>query len=312
VEELAKKSSREYNVVKFPRYLKIVLSIVVILWGIWRLYCHYIWNSQPDLFYGYITVIIGDILLIVSIINNEKLFALAAYPVSILLISLGIMSSLYIPHTSTIIFPIILGFLILVGRLIQKKFLLIIVLSSSTLFSTWAIYRIICFLWWKSPLDLYYGIAALLIGVFAIILGETAVSWNKKLILVLGFLAAVMGGFGYIYLKTINYPSAYASLGTGLAVFLSLVLPLTKIVSSSEKEIETILCYYCRAEIPKNVELCPNCNKKIPICPICDMVVQAGEKTAQCPYCKAVFHKEHLDTWLMVRFACPICGKKLR
>lgn len=257
-------------------------------------------------------VIIGDIFLIVSIINNEKLLILATYPVSTLLISLGIMSSLYIPDIPSVILPIILGFLILFGRLFQKEYFSIIVLFSAMLFTTWSVYRIICYLWWKVPLDLYYGIAALPVGVFVIILEETAASWDKKLILVLGSLAAVMGGFGYIYLRTIDYPSALASLGTGLTVFLSLVLPLTKIIAPSGKEIETILCYYCRAEIPKSGEICPNCNNKIPICPICDMVVQAGEKTTQCPYCKTVFHKEHLDTWLMVRFGCPTCGEKLR
>ncbi len=313
VEELAKNNSKEYyNIVKNPKYFKIVLSILIILWGIWRLYCHYIWNSQPDLFYGYTMVIIGDIFLIVSIVNNEKLLVLATYPVSILLMSLGIMSSLYIPHIPSVILPTILGFLILFERLFQKEYFSIVILFSATLFTTWAVYRIICYLWWKFPLDLYYGIATLPVGIFTIILGETAASWNRKLMLVLGSLTAVMGGFGYIYLRTIHYPSALASLGTGLAVFLGLVLPLTRVIAPSEKEIETILCYYCRAEIPKNIELCPNCNNKIPICPICDIVVQAGEKTSQCPHCKTVFHKEHLDTWLMVRFACPTCGEKLR
>jgi len=313
VEELMQSSfEKRYKIVKNVGYLRIMLSILVILWGIWRLYCFYIWNAYPDLIYGYIIVGMGDLLFIMSLINKEKLIVPVLYSSSILLISLGIFSSLYIPHTFSVVFPIILGVSILIMRLSRKDRLSIITLSSSTLLTIWAVYRTICYIWWKFLPDLYYGILALVIGTTGIILGETSISWNKRIMLALGSFAVAIGGFGYFYLKTIHYPSAITSLGVGLVVAFAFATSSIKIVTPSVKERQTILCYYCGTKIPINMEVCPNCGNKIPLCSICDVVIRAGEKTSQCPHCKTLFHKEHLDTWLMVRSTCPVCGEKLR
>jgi len=294
------------------KYLWVVLSILVILWGIWRLYCYYQWTAYPDLIYGYLVVSMGDLLFIMSLINKEKLTVPVLYSSSILLISLGIFSSLYIPHTFSVVFPIILGVSILIMRLSRKDRLSIITLSSSTLLTLWAVYRTICYLWWKFLPDLYYGILAFVTGTTGMVLGETSVSWSKKIMLSFGSFAVAIGGFGYFYLKTIHYPSAITSLGVGLVVAFAFATSSIKIVTPSVKERQTILCYYCGTEIPINMEVCPNCGNKIPLCSICDVMIQAGEKTSQCPHCKTLFHKEHLDTWLMVRSTCPVCGEKLR
>ncbi|MHA1722355.1 MAG: RING finger domain-containing protein [Candidatus Baldrarchaeia archaeon] len=294
------------------KYLWVILSILVILWGIWRLYCYYQWTAYPDLIYGYLVVSVGDLLFIMSLINREKLIVPVLYSSSILLISLGIFSSLYIPHTFSVVFPIILGVSILIMRLSWKDRLSIITLSSSTLLTIWAVYRTICYIWWKFLPDLYYGILAFVTGTTGMVLGETTVSWSKKIMLSFGSFAVAIGGFGYFYLRTIHYSSAIASLGVGLVVAFAFATSSIKIVAPSVEDRQTILCYYCGTEIPINMEVCPNCGNKIPLCAICDVVIQAGEKTSQCPHCKTLFHKEHLDTWLMVRSTCPVCGEKLR
>jgi len=314
VEKIFKK---HYKLIINIRYLRIILSVLVILWGIWRLYCYYIWTNPIDLMYGYLMVAVGDLFFITSLINREKFIVPALYSSSILLISFGMFSSLYIPHMPSVISPIILGVLILIIRLLRKDFSSIIILSSSTLLSLWAVYRIICYWWWRFSPDLYYGIAALTIGIIGIASGEIA-SGEKTLLrdwrtmLFLGGSAVIAGGFSYFYLRTIDFPSAVTSLGAGLVMMFTFVVPLVKTISPPVKEEETTLCYYCGAEIPVSARTCPNCGNKIPICPICDGLIQAGEKTSQCPYCKTLFHKEHLDTWLMVRSVCPVCRKKLR
>ena len=312
VEELTENSfKKRYKIVRDTKYLRIALSIFVILWGIWRLYCYYIWATPLDLMYGYLMVAVGDLFFITSLINREKLIIPALYSSSISLISFGMFSSLYIPHMPSVISPIILGVLILIVRLLQKDFTSIITLSSSTLLSLWAVYRIICYWWWKFPPDLYYGIIALILGIVGIASGETAVLQNRRIMLVFGGLAVIIGGFSYFYLKTVDPPSAFASLGVGLAAASTSVIPLVKVATPSVEE-ETTLCYYCGAEMPVSAKTCPNCGNKIPICPICDVLIQAGERTSQCPHCRTLFHKEHLDTWLMVRSICPVCRKKLR
>ncbi|MHA1581141.1 MAG: RING finger domain-containing protein [Candidatus Baldrarchaeia archaeon] len=310
---MAEKTFRKhYKLIINIRYLRVVLSILVILWGIWRLYCYYIWTTPVDLIYGYLMVAVGDLFFITSLINREKLIVPVLYSTSILLVSFGMFSSLYIPHMPSVISPIILGVLILIIRFLQKDFSSIIILSSSTLLSLWAVYRIICYWWWKFSPDLFYGIAALTIGIIGIASGEKRLLRDWKTVLALGGSAVITGGFSYFYLRTTDPPSAVTSLGAGLVMMLTFIAPLVKTVSPSGKEEETTLCYYCGAEISVSAKTCPSCGNKIPICPICDGLIQAGEKTSQCPFCKTLFHKEHLDTWLMVRSICPVCRKKLR
>jgi len=303
---------QRYKIFENVKYLRMMLSVLVILWGIWRLYCYYIWTTSPDLVYGYLMVAVGDLFFITSLIDREELFMPAVYSTSISLISFGIFSSLYIPHVPSIVFPIILGILILVLRLVQKDFFSILTLTSSTLLALWAVYRLICYFWWKFSPDLYYGIGVLILGVIGIVSGETAILQYQKIRLIPGSLAAAMGGLSYFYLRNIDLLSGITSLGIGLIAAFASITPLIKVFTSSVREEETTLCYYCGAEIPVNVKICPNCGKKIPICPICDVLIQAGEKTSQCPHCKTLFHKEHLDTWLMVRSTCPVCREKLR
>lgn len=300
-----------YKIVRNTRYLRTSLSILVISWGIWRVYCYYIWTAPLDLMYGYLMVAMGDLFFITSLINREKLVVPALYSASISLISFGMFSSLYIPHMPSVIYPIILGVLILIVRLFQKDFPSIITLVPSTILSLWAVYRIICYWWWKFPPDLYYGIGALILGIAGIALGETASLRDWRILLVLGGLAVIMGGFSYFYLRIIDPLSAITSLGVGLAAAFAFVVPLVKVFTPSVEE-ETILCYYCGAEMSVSAKTCPSCGNKIPICPICDVLIQAGERTAQCPHCKTLFHKEHLDTWLIVRSICPVCREKLR
>jgi hypothetical protein len=42
-------------------------------------------------------------------------------------------------------------------------------------------------------------------------------------------------------------------------------------------------------------------------CKICKITLEPNQDIVICPKCNSIFHKEHLQNWLKVKFHCPIC-----
>lgn len=42
-------------------------------------------------------------------------------------------------------------------------------------------------------------------------------------------------------------------------------------------------------------------------CKICKINLESNQEIVHCPECLSVFHLDHLQKWLKVKFHCPIC-----
>jgi hypothetical protein len=47
------------------------------------------------------------------------------------------------------------------------------------------------------------------------------------------------------------------------------------------------------------------------LCVFCKLDVRKNQTIYSCPYCTALFHKEHLLEWLKERNSCPVCQGKI-
>ena len=47
-------------------------------------------------------------------------------------------------------------------------------------------------------------------------------------------------------------------------------------------------------------------------CSICKLELRRNQSILQCPFCKHLFHREHIEEWLETKTECPVCQKELR
>ncbi|WXG41878.1 MAG: Ig-like domain-containing protein [Candidatus Freyarchaeum deiterrae] len=84
--------------------------------------------------------------------------------------------------------------------------------------------------------------------------------------------------------------------------------PLTLVRSDASKKAG---CFYCGSEIPEDAEICPYCGEIRARCSVCNRYLIVGDPFAECPYCGALSHKEHLLQWIGSKGYCPKCKEKL-
>lgn len=70
-------------------------------------------------------------------------------------------------------------------------------------------------------------------------------------------------------------------------------------------------CANCGSQTPINAKFCPQCGSMINRCSVCNRSIILGDLTAECPYCGAQSHRDHLLEWIKVKGHCPHCNKKL-
>lgn len=46
-------------------------------------------------------------------------------------------------------------------------------------------------------------------------------------------------------------------------------------------------------------------------CGICKLTFREDQSICTCPYCESLFHKNHLEEWLISDKDCPVCGRDL-
>jgi len=69
-------------------------------------------------------------------------------------------------------------------------------------------------------------------------------------------------------------------------------------------------CPACGAEIPPELNVCPECGEPLTRCALCKSNVNPAD-TAHCPHCASTFHRDHLLEWLKIKGTCPSCGRPL-
>ncbi len=74
---------------------------------------------------------------------------------------------------------------------------------------------------------------------------------------------------------------------------------------------EQISCPYCKEFYPASSEVCTNCGKAVAKCSICGQKLQHDVDMKACPFCKTVFHKDHLLAWIKMNRNCPNCLRSL-
>jgi hypothetical protein len=71
-------------------------------------------------------------------------------------------------------------------------------------------------------------------------------------------------------------------------------------------------CLFCGAEIPENIEYCPQCGRARVKCSVCHEDIFSEDRPVKCPHCGALSHREHLAEWIREKGSCPECGGKLK
>jgi hypothetical protein len=75
----------------------------------------------------------------------------------------------------------------------------------------------------------------------------------------------------------------------------------------STRREKTTLCIWCGAELAPGDEKCPSCGKKPPKCLICNTELTTEDELEKCPFCGALFHREHYKKWAETKKYCPKC-----
>lgn len=70
-------------------------------------------------------------------------------------------------------------------------------------------------------------------------------------------------------------------------------------------------CPNCGEPIQEDWLFCHHCRAEILRCAICFQVLSKEEKLLQCPYCRELYHAEHLEKWLEQADFCPHCKNKI-
>ncbi|MFB0561062.1 MAG: Ig-like domain-containing protein, partial [Candidatus Lokiarchaeia archaeon] len=70
-------------------------------------------------------------------------------------------------------------------------------------------------------------------------------------------------------------------------------------------------CLYCGSDIPIDAKFCSYCGETKTKCAVCNRFLFFGDELAECPYCGALSHREHLLQWISLKGVCPKCKEKL-
>lgn len=69
-----------------------------------------------------------------------------------------------------------------------------------------------------------------------------------------------------------------------------------------------IYCYNCGfSQNIKGSTFCNQCGFELKICPISKMKFSIDQETVQCTNCNWIFHKAHMDSWMLNKQSCPVC-----
>lgn len=71
---------------------------------------------------------------------------------------------------------------------------------------------------------------------------------------------------------------------------------------------KSTLCVWCGADLAPSDEKCPSCGKSPPKCLVCNSELTTDDELEKCPFCGALFHKEHYKKWAKTKKNCPKCG----
>jgi hypothetical protein len=80
-----------------------------------------------------------------------------------------------------------------------------------------------------------------------------------------------------------------------------------KLESQQGKKESVSKCIWCGAELNLVGDKCPTCGRKAARCFICNDVIRNEAELEKCPFCGALFHREHYREWTAVRKYCPKC-----
>lgn len=68
-------------------------------------------------------------------------------------------------------------------------------------------------------------------------------------------------------------------------------------------------CTNCNSKIELDWNFCENCRAEIVKCEICFTPFDKEDIVYLCPYCRSLFHSEHLEQWYKINEYCPHCKK---
>ncbi len=87
-------------------------------------------------------------------------------------------------------------------------------------------------------------------------------------------------------------------------------------LKDKEKDKLSYTCHICKAELKlemlDEINLCTNCEQKIPSCALCTERIFGKDKVFQIETCNHLFHQECLYEWLNNNDTCPICNEKIK
>ncbi|UJG43765.1 MAG: DEAD/DEAH box helicase family protein [Candidatus Heimdallarchaeum endolithica] len=68
-------------------------------------------------------------------------------------------------------------------------------------------------------------------------------------------------------------------------------------------------CTNCNSKIEIEWDFCENCRAEIIKCKICFTPFNKEDLAYQCPFCRSLFHTDHLEQWYKINEYCPHCKK---
>ncbi|MHA1685786.1 MAG: RING finger domain-containing protein, partial [Candidatus Heimdallarchaeaceae archaeon] len=71
------------------------------------------------------------------------------------------------------------------------------------------------------------------------------------------------------------------------------------------------LCTNCKQPIESDWKFCKHCRAEILKCEICFVPFDLKDEVLYCPFCRTLFHKEHIMNWLSSTDFCPHCKHKI-
>jgi uncharacterized paraquat-inducible protein A len=78
--------------------------------------------------------------------------------------------------------------------------------------------------------------------------------------------------------------------------------------SKIQANTNNIYCHNC--SFSQNIQgatFCNQCGFELKICPISKMKFSINQETVQCMNCNWIFHKMHMDSWMLKKQSCPVC-----
>lgn len=89
----------------------------------------------------------------------------------------------------------------------------------------------------------------------------------------------------------------------------------TQLRYQTEKNVKFVVdanytfCHNCNfSQNIKDAKFCQQCGNEIQTCPISKMKFSLNQEFVQCTNCKWMFHRQHLDNWMIKKRSCPICN----